>query len=510
MNIFHQLRWKLTLSYTLVTVCAFLVITLILGGLLFSKILLPYNAITPEGLIQNLLDNPNPLWRHLISQPPVAQELLSYVLHDPEVNFFGKPFFQVGSAKFTINTTSAARVFLISADGILLGASDLSFPPTSPVGKPFPVEKVPGLQAIYAAALAGEIDPKLLYFSQGEVNTMWGPANRITLGIPIFDQENGTQGRVLGVMAAVVDPFPYQSTIPRNLLVLAGRSLLFFLFGAGIMGAIFGSISANGLTRRFERLSSATEIWSEGDFSTQIEDRSGDELARLAGRLNAMAGQLQSLLRRRQEMAISEERNRLARDLHDSAKQQALAASFELGTALTLYENHPQDAKKHLLEADALVDSVRKELTNLVDELRPKSTDNLDLNELLKEHGTEWSRRSGIKFKINVEGSEHLNITKQETLFRIAQEALANIARHSSASRAVINLKYRPKTVQLEIKDNGCGFDLKTQHGGLGLHSMQERTEALGGSLTIESEPGKGTRIKVVLSREDEEEGDHA
>ena len=69
-----------------------------------------------------------------------------------------------------------------------------------------------------------------------------------------------------------------------------------------------------------------------------------------------MARQLQGLLRTRQDMAVSEERNRLARDLHDSAKQQALAASFELGTALTLYERDPQEAKKHLAEADTLVD----------------------------------------------------------------------------------------------------------------------------------------------------------
>ena len=83
-------------------------------------------------------------------------------------------------------------------------------------------------------------------------------------------------------------------------------------------------------------------------------------------------------------MAVSEERNRLARDLHDSAKQQALAASFELGTALTLYDLDPGGAKNHLVEADALVDSVRTELTNLVDELRPQSMDGQDFSEILK------------------------------------------------------------------------------------------------------------------------------
>ena len=107
-------------------------------------------------------------------------------------------------------------------------------------------------------------------------------------------------------------------------------------------------------------------------------------------------------------MAVSEERNRLARDLHDSAKQQALAASFELGTALTLYERDPDEAKKHLAEADTLVDSVRKELTNLVDELRPQSMDGEDFSEILKEYGMEWSHRSGIELNFHVEGNDEI------------------------------------------------------------------------------------------------------
>ena len=104
-------------------------------------------------------------------------------------------------------------------------------------------------------------------------------------------------------------------------------------------------------------------------------------------------------------MAVSEERNRLARDLHDSAKQQALAASFELGTALTLYERDPDGAKHHLVEADALVDSVRKELTNLVHELRPQDMDGQDFSETLKEYAFEWSHRNGIEMNFHVEGN---------------------------------------------------------------------------------------------------------
>ncbi len=111
------------------------------------------------------------------------------------------------------------------------------------------------------------------------------------------------------------------------------------------MGAIFGSYFCPWAGHPLQALiSNATDAWSEGDFSKFIDDPTGDEISQFAQRLNNMAKQLQSLLRRRQEMAVSEERNRLARDLHDSAKQQALAASFQLGTALTLYE--PRSARR--------------------------------------------------------------------------------------------------------------------------------------------------------------------
>jgi NarL family two-component system sensor histidine kinase LiaS len=215
-----------------------------------------------------------------------------------------------------------------------------------------------------------------------------------------------------------------------------------------------------------------------------------------------MARQLQSLLTRRQDMAVSEERNRLARDLHDSAKQQALAASLELGTALTLYDRDPGGAKKHLLEADALVDSVRKELTNLVDELRPQSMDGQDFSEILKEQALEWSHRSGIELRTNIEGHAELSLAIRETLFRITQEALSNVARHSSAGHVDVFLEYGPDIVTLIVKDDGRGFDMSAKHVGLGLHSMQERSQALGGSFTVESAPGQGTKIKVTLPKE--------
>jgi NarL family two-component system sensor histidine kinase LiaS len=321
------------------------------------------------------------------------------------------------------------------------------------------------------------------------------------MAIPIIKNIGGENAHVLGVIVVILDILPTQADVPSHILNIAGRSLLIFLLGIGIMGAIFGAFFAHGLSNRFKRLSTTIDAWSEGDFSSFIEDTTGDEISQFTRRLNNMAKQLQDLLRRRQDIAVSEERNRLARDLHDSAKQQALAASFQLGTALTLYDRDPQIAKEHLVEADALLDSVKNELTNLVHELRPLSVDGQDFAETLKEYAMDWSHRSGIEINLNIEGNDELSLETREALFRIAQEALANTARHSSAHNVDIFLDYGENIVTMSIKDDGHGFDKGVQHGGLGLYSMRERAEVLGGSFTVESSPDQGTKIVVTLPR---------
>jgi signal transduction histidine kinase len=392
-----------------------------------------------------------------------------------------------------VSTQALIRIVLLGADGTILGTYRGGSLETK-VGHPLDASQILGLEAPLKAALAGETDASHLY-------TMIEPDRRFILAYPVFKQASTEEGQVLGAVVIFFDAFPTRADVPSYIGQIAIRSLLIFVLGVGIMGALFGYIFSHGLASRFNRISAITDLWSEGDFSRYIEDTVGDEISQLAGRLNNMARQLQGLLRRRQEMAVSEERNRLARDLHDSAKQQALAASFELGTALTLYERDPQQAKKHLVEADGLVDAVRKELTNLVDELRPRSMAGQDLSETLKEHAAEWSHRSGIALAIHITGNDGLSVEAQEILFRIAQEALANIARHSSASHAEIFLDHGADAATLTVKDDGRGFDAQAQHAGIGLRSMRERAEAIGGAFSVESTPGQGTQIIVTLPK---------
>ena len=500
MNIFRQLRWKLTLSYTLVTVGALLVITLILGGIVFTQVFIPTKNFSPDQMIDDWMNSraPSayPMWRQLLSQSPVDIELINEYLKDPESNINKVSLFQIGALDFWVTIKASIRLSIFSPEGILLGTSVPDDPLFGPaIGRSFDPGQVPGLEAPFHAAQAG-------YITTGHLYTELVPNQKIVFAAPVFNRASGYEHQVVGVVVIIFDAIPTEEDIPAYTLNLAVTSLVIFLIGAGLMGAIFGSYFAHGLATRFNRLSAATDLWSEGDFSKYIEDATGDEISHFAQRLNNMSRQLQSLLRSRQDMAVSEERNRLARDLHDSAKQQALAASFELGTAITLYERDPQEAKKHLTEADTLVDSVRRELTDLVEELRPQTMNGEDFSKILKEYGSEWSHRSGIRLNFLVDGSdENLHPVTRETLFRIAQEALANVARHSSASRVELSIEYGKDAVTLVIKDDGRGFDKSVIHSGLGLHSMQERAESLSGSFSVASEPGRGTRIVVALPR---------
>jgi signal transduction histidine kinase len=494
MNIFRQLRWKLILNYTIVTVSAFLVVILILAGIVLPRIFVQTNIVDPEGLLRILQKNNGPLIGHILSRSPVDTELINILLQGSDDQITSFDFLRIGSMRFTVRTMATFRFLVVGPDGILLGKTDTGFPDNFVIGQPLDLKQVPGLEAPFTAALANEKDISRLY-------TIYEPNKRYVLAIPVTKMENGGENQIVGVFVVFIDNVPTQTDVPSHILNIVARSLLLFLLGIGIMGTIFGAFFAHGLSARFRRLSTNIDAWSEGDFSEFIEDTTGDEISRFAQRLNNMAKQLQSLLHRRQEMAVSEERNRLARDLHDSAKQMALAASFQLGTALTLYDRNPQIAKEHLAEADVLVDSVRNELTNLVHELRPQPVDGQYFSENLKEYVVDWSHRCGIKVDIDIEGNDELSAEVREALFRITQEALANIARHSSASCADVSLEYETDMVKMIIKDDGHGFDKSIKHGGLGLYSMRERAEVLGGSFTVESSPEQGTMIAVTLPR---------
>ena len=204
------------------------------------------------------------------------------------------------------------------------------------------------------------------------------------------------------------------------------------------------------------------------------------------------------LFEQTKDLAVMEERNRLARDLHDSAKQKAFAALAQLGTARGILNGHGNGVTMHLNEAENLVTDVIQELTFLVQEIYPFALQEKGLVTTLREHIFEWENRNDTVVQLITHNERRLPLEVEQALYRVTQEALANVARHSHARRVDLALVYNGDSVQLSIADDGCGFDTNTKHG-MGLRSIRERVGSIRGTVQIQSAPGHGTRLLVQV-----------
>lgn len=487
---FRRLRWKLTFSYTLVTVLAVLLLEIIaLAGLIYYISFSPIITTLVEQEAARLSIQVRPFLAYETGDPQALEDWL-------RENYPSRPR---GSAVFRFESgphpeDEGARVIfydgdlavVVDAQGEIIAANASEYLPESGKGDRFFDPLVP------------EESRRLLDQAlRGESNSLSLEDNISISAAPIRHSDGRQQG-ALYLRLTSMAPLPSASILPQMLLLL-GWSALLFTVGAGLIGTIFGFITARGLARRLRTVSESADAWSRGDFSAFIKDTSGDELAQLAGRLNRMAEHLQNLLQTRQELAAIEERNRLARDLHDSVKQQVFATAMQVGAARAVLEKDPGAAASRLDEAERLAQQAQRELTALIRELRPAALDGEGLVGALREHLANWSRQNGIAYEFKLQGERRLPLPVEQALFRVAQEALTNVARHSGASSVEILLSWEESQITLTISDNGRGFDVSSaQKKGIGLHSMQERVDALGGTLNIESSPD-GARVSAMI-----------
>ena len=208
--------------------------------------------------------------------------------------------------------------------------------------------------------------------------------------------------------------------------------------------------------------------------------------------------ELQTAQQKLQELAVIEERNRLARDLHDSVKQQVFAISMQLSAARTSM-SETDKAYQSVTEAERLAQQAGAELTTLIRELRPPGLERKSLPDAIRVHVEDWARQNQIEAEMNIDENVSVDLQAEQALFRVLQEALANVARHSNASKVLIVLRYEEEQVALVIEDNGAGFDPKKIVKGVGLDSMQERLAAMNGKLEVISQNVKGTRITATV-----------
>jgi two-component system nitrate/nitrite sensor histidine kinase NarX len=200
-----------------------------------------------------------------------------------------------------------------------------------------------------------------------------------------------------------------------------------------------------------------------------------------------------------QDMAAFQVRQRLARDLHDAVSQVLFAATTIAEALPQQWERHPARALEGLQQIILLNRAAMAEMRMLLLELRPEAINKTHLHTLLSHLVDAAKGRKRIKVALNVEGEDQeLPSEVRVALYRIAQESVNNILKHSRATQFTVNLSWQEKEVRLSIVDDGQGFDLAQRDGGLGLGMMRERAEDIGASLDIMSRPGEGTRITVL------------
>jgi two-component system nitrate/nitrite sensor histidine kinase NarX len=199
-----------------------------------------------------------------------------------------------------------------------------------------------------------------------------------------------------------------------------------------------------------------------------------------------------------QELAVLEERQRLARNLHDAINQSLFSAGLIAEVLPRLWERDQAEARRSLEVLRKLTRGAMAEMRALLAELRPSTLIDAELGDLLGLLGNAFTGRTNIPVKVTVVGQGVLPADVQVAIYRICQETLNNIAKHAAATNVEIHLKHEDTDLELKIHDDGRGFDPEqTTSGHYGLSMMHERAQGVGAQLAITSQPGHGTELII-------------
>jgi PAS domain S-box-containing protein len=221
----------------------------------------------------------------------------------------------------------------------------------------------------------------------------------------------------------------------------------------------------------------------------------------LTERKRREADQARAELLARLVFAQEDERRRIARDMHDQFGELLTALARGIDDLSAACEGEPR-LMAHVEELRKVAHQLDRDVDQLVWDLRPTALDDLGLRAALANYVKDWSARVGVRAELHASGllDERLPSEMETALYRIAQEALTNVARHARASQVEIILDRRPGHVSLVIEDDGVGFEPGAAESGFGLIGMRERATLIGATLEIESTEGQGTTILLRLS----------
>ena len=277
---------------------------------------------------------------------------------------------------------------------------------------------------------------------------------------------------------------------------------------AVLVAALMAMVLLNGwlLRRRFaplEELIAATERVDFGgpDIRAQIPTANVEEVVRLHQAFDRMLGRLEAE-RARTATAVLQaqeaERARLARDLHDEANQALTGVLLRLEATA---QHAPAELRDELRETQGVATSAMGELVRLARELRPIVLDDLGLGAALRTQVAEFGRRAGVDASLSLPacGVEDLGADEQLVVYRIVQEGLSNVARHSGARNVRVDVERLSGGTVVRLADDGAGFTPSVAVPGLGIKGMRERAVLAGGRFYVDSAPGHGTTIELRL-----------
>lgn len=310
------------------------------------------------------------------------------------------------------------------------------------------------------------------------------------------------------------------SFFPNLLNLPNGPTAFFTVIGiavaASTISAILGAFqSTKDIRKQLEEISLGAKNLAYGNLQYRLQFKGNAEFDSIILAFNEMATRLESqvnalqklaeeneqLLQETKVTAITEERQRLARDLHDAVSQQLFAISMMAATASKIATTKPEQALGLVKEISQSATRAQSEMRALLLQLRPLTLQNESLPQALSSLAAELESKQAFKCSANLDPVQlPKNIENQ--LFRITQEALSNVLRHAEATQVSISLKESEerRRVLLTIEDNGKGFILsKIPQSSIGIRSIKERVTLLGGTAQWLTIPGQGTKIEIRI-----------
>ena len=379
---------------------------------------------------------------------------------------------------------AVTAVVAVAADGTVVASS---VPSRYPSGRAAASE----LPAPVAWAIAYGQVPKLGIVSTAYGNVLW------------WVQPTDSAGQVASVyvQAPWSPPRFISPTRAWSELVSLGetRALLWgpaaLLFAIVPVGVLFGLLASRRLVHRIRRLEQATLAVADGDYAVALPVSGRDEVGRLEANFTVMTRQLGSALEAERQRATSDartaERARIAREIHDAISQHLFALRMIAAGMRRADPGQPQARAIERISEEAL-----RDMQALLIELRPASLDSAGLAPALQEICTTYQDRLGVTVDASLD-DVIVPAPVEHALLRITQEACANAVRHGHARALTVSMTRQDGHVELAVRDSGTGFDPAAPHAGSGLAHIRDRVAELGGTMDIDTAPGRGTALTV-------------